>query len=86
VFVPGKPPVDYQGARDVKPIVEFALSQVCCIGSYIDGHIFPFICLQDIFQSLLLYTTKLLGMSYVFSVPFSCAKLQTSYIYFLQTI
>jgi protein disulfide-isomerase A6 len=29
VFVPGKPPVDYQGARDVKPIVEFALSQVC---------------------------------------------------------
>uniref|UniRef100_A0A0E0EUB6 protein disulfide-isomerase n=1 Tax=Oryza meridionalis TaxID=40149 RepID=A0A0E0EUB6_9ORYZ len=28
VFVPGKPPVDYQGARDVKPIVEFALSQV----------------------------------------------------------
>uniref|UniRef100_A0A0D9XED3 protein disulfide-isomerase n=1 Tax=Leersia perrieri TaxID=77586 RepID=A0A0D9XED3_9ORYZ len=28
VFVPGKPPVDYQGARDVKPIVEFALQQV----------------------------------------------------------
>lgn len=28
VFVPGKPPVDYQGARDVKPIVEFALKQV----------------------------------------------------------
>ncbi|KAF0898739.1 hypothetical protein E2562_009345 [Oryza meyeriana var. granulata] len=27
-FVPGKPPVDYQGARDVKPIVEFALQQV----------------------------------------------------------
>jgi protein disulfide-isomerase A6 len=29
VFVPGKPPIDYQGARDVKPIVEFALQQVC---------------------------------------------------------
>ncbi|KAL5677599.1 hypothetical protein ACJX0J_013730, partial [Zea mays] len=28
VFSPGKSPVDYQGARDVKPIVEFALSQV----------------------------------------------------------
>ncbi|KAJ1289905.1 hypothetical protein BS78_02G200700 [Paspalum vaginatum] len=28
VFSPGKPPVDYQGARDVKAIVEFALSQV----------------------------------------------------------
>ncbi|XP_043691074.1 protein disulfide isomerase-like 2-3 [Telopea speciosissima] len=28
VFVPGKPPVDYQGARDVKPIVEFALQQI----------------------------------------------------------
>ncbi|XP_050383395.1 protein disulfide isomerase-like 2-3 [Argentina anserina] len=28
VFVPGKPPVDYQGARDVKPIAEFALSQI----------------------------------------------------------
>ncbi|KAL0301756.1 UNVERIFIED_CONTAM: protein disulfide isomerase-like 2-3 [Sesamum radiatum] len=28
VFAPGKPPVDYQGARDVKPIVEFALQQV----------------------------------------------------------
>ncbi|XP_020091287.1 protein disulfide isomerase-like 2-3 [Ananas comosus] len=28
VFSPGKPPVDYQGARDVKPIVEFALQQV----------------------------------------------------------
>ncbi|KAL5205842.1 hypothetical protein ABZP36_034051 [Zizania latifolia] len=28
VFVPGKAPVDYQGARDVKPIVEFALQQV----------------------------------------------------------
>ncbi|KAL0311270.1 UNVERIFIED_CONTAM: protein disulfide isomerase-like 2-3 [Sesamum angustifolium] len=27
VFAPGKPPVDYQGARDVKPIVEFALQQ-----------------------------------------------------------
>lgn len=29
MFVPGKPPVDYQGARDVKPIAEFALQQVC---------------------------------------------------------
>lgn len=29
VFAPGKPPVDYQGARDVKPIAEFALQQVC---------------------------------------------------------
>ncbi|KAJ7964766.1 protein disulfide-isomerase like 2-2-like [Quillaja saponaria] len=28
VFTPGKPPVDYQGARDVKPIAEFALQQV----------------------------------------------------------
>ncbi|XP_065622061.1 protein disulfide-isomerase like 2-2 [Quercus suber] len=28
VFAPGKPPVDYQGARDVKPIAEFALKQV----------------------------------------------------------
>ncbi|KAL5729796.1 protein disulfide-isomerase [Ranunculus cassubicifolius] len=28
VFVPGKPPVDYQGARDVKPIADFALKQV----------------------------------------------------------
>ncbi|KAG1327075.1 protein disulfide isomerase-like 2-3 [Cocos nucifera] len=28
VFSPGKPPVDYQGARDVKPIVEFALQQI----------------------------------------------------------
>ncbi|CAA7407608.1 unnamed protein product [Spirodela intermedia] len=28
VFSPGKPPVDYQGARDVKPIAEFALKQV----------------------------------------------------------
>ncbi|XP_021890155.1 protein disulfide-isomerase like 2-2-like [Carica papaya] len=28
VFAPGKPPVDYQGARDVKPIAEFALSQI----------------------------------------------------------
>ncbi|KAH7688723.1 protein disulfide-isomerase A6 protein [Dioscorea alata] len=28
VFSPGKPPVDYQGARDVKPIAEFALQQV----------------------------------------------------------
>ncbi|KAJ0600967.1 putative protein disulfide-isomerase [Helianthus annuus] len=28
VFVPGKPPVDYQGAREAKPIAEFALSQV----------------------------------------------------------
>uniref|UniRef100_A0A7N0TUB9 protein disulfide-isomerase n=1 Tax=Kalanchoe fedtschenkoi TaxID=63787 RepID=A0A7N0TUB9_KALFE len=28
VFVPGKPPVDYSGARDVKPIAEFALKQI----------------------------------------------------------
>lgn len=28
VYVPGKPPVDYQGARDVKPIAEFVLKQV----------------------------------------------------------
>ncbi|KAL3849020.1 hypothetical protein ACJIZ3_010902 [Penstemon smallii] len=28
VFVPGKPPVDYEGAREAKPIAEFALKQV----------------------------------------------------------
>ncbi|XP_065876067.1 protein disulfide isomerase-like 2-3 [Euphorbia lathyris] len=28
VFAPGKPPVDYQGARDVKPIAEFAIQQI----------------------------------------------------------
>lgn len=28
VFVPGRPPVDYQGARDAKPIAEFALQQI----------------------------------------------------------
>ncbi|KAJ9176844.1 hypothetical protein P3X46_012116 [Hevea brasiliensis] len=28
VFAPGKPPVDYQGQRDVKPIAEFALQQI----------------------------------------------------------
>ncbi|KAL9347579.1 hypothetical protein Peur_058945 [Populus x canadensis] len=28
VFVPGNPPVDYQGARDVKPIAEYALKQI----------------------------------------------------------
>ncbi|KAM7498364.1 hypothetical protein LguiA_022778 [Lonicera macranthoides] len=28
VFSPGKPPVDYQGARDVKPIAEFAVQQI----------------------------------------------------------
>ncbi|KAL9270957.1 disulfide-isomerase like 2-2-like protein [Drosera capensis] len=28
VFVPGKPPVDYMGAREVKPIAEFALKQI----------------------------------------------------------
>ncbi|MCL7022076.1 hypothetical protein MKW94_007067 [Papaver nudicaule] len=28
LFVPGKPPVDYQGARDVKAITDFALQQV----------------------------------------------------------
>ncbi|KAJ4830352.1 Protein disulfide-isomerase 2-3 [Turnera subulata] len=27
-FVPGKGPVDYQGARDVKPIADFALKQI----------------------------------------------------------
>jgi len=31
VFVPGNPPVDYQGARDVKPIAEYALKQVCSV-------------------------------------------------------
>ena len=31
VFVPGKPPVDYQGAREVKPIAEFAVQQVLII-------------------------------------------------------
>ncbi|KAL0362147.1 UNVERIFIED_CONTAM: protein disulfide isomerase-like 2-3 [Sesamum calycinum] len=28
VFAPGKPPVDYQGARDVKPIADFAYQQI----------------------------------------------------------
>ncbi|XP_009606235.1 protein disulfide isomerase-like 2-3 [Nicotiana tomentosiformis] len=28
VFAPGKPPVDYQGAREAKPIAEFALQQI----------------------------------------------------------
>ncbi|GMY09787.1 protein disulfide isomerase-like 2-3 [Fagus crenata] len=28
VFAPGKPPVDYQGAREAKPIAEFALKQI----------------------------------------------------------
>ena len=28
VFAPGKPPVDYQGAKDIKTITEFALQQV----------------------------------------------------------
>lgn len=28
VFVPGKAPVDYQGARDAKHLAEFALQQV----------------------------------------------------------
>ncbi|KAF8008173.1 hypothetical protein BT93_K1991 [Corymbia citriodora subsp. variegata] len=28
VFVPGQSPIDYQGAREVKPIAEFALKQV----------------------------------------------------------
>ncbi|CAN4103686.1 unnamed protein product [Withania somnifera] len=28
VFTPGKPPVDYQGAREAKPIAEFALQQI----------------------------------------------------------
>lgn len=37
VFAPGKPPADYQGARDVKPIAEFALQQVIlesCVGYF----------------------------------------------------
>lgn len=29
VFVPGKPPIDYQGARDAKSIANFAYKQVC---------------------------------------------------------
>ncbi|XP_047341346.1 protein disulfide-isomerase like 2-2-like [Impatiens glandulifera] len=28
VFVPGKPPIDYQGAREAKPIADFAFKQV----------------------------------------------------------
>ncbi|WCJ37479.1 Protein disulfide-isomerase like 2-2 [Euphorbia peplus] len=28
VFIPGKPPVDYQGAREAKPIAEFAIQQI----------------------------------------------------------
>lgn len=28
VFTPGKPPLDYQGARDTKPIAEFAIQQL----------------------------------------------------------
>ncbi|GAA0154747.1 chaperone [Lithospermum erythrorhizon] len=28
IFVPGKPPMTYQGARDAKPIVEFTLAQI----------------------------------------------------------
>lgn len=35
VFVPGKPPVDYQGQREVKPIAEFALQQVCYSSSLV---------------------------------------------------
>lgn len=35
VFVPGKPPVDYQGQREVKPIAEFALQQVCYSSSVV---------------------------------------------------
>jgi protein disulfide-isomerase A6 len=31
VFSPGKAPVDYQGAREAKPIAEFALKQVFAI-------------------------------------------------------
>lgn len=31
VFVPGKPPIDYQGARDAKAIAQFAIKQVCSI-------------------------------------------------------
>ena len=29
VFVPGKAPIDYQGARDAKSIANFAYKQVC---------------------------------------------------------
>lgn len=29
VFVPGKPPVDYNGERDAKSIATFAYKQVC---------------------------------------------------------
>jgi protein disulfide-isomerase A6 len=36
VFVPGNPPVDYQGARDVKPIAEYALKQVCSVEKYLN--------------------------------------------------
>jgi hypothetical protein len=35
VFLPGKPPVDYQGGRDVKAIANFALSQVSCSKPYL---------------------------------------------------
>lgn len=35
VFAPGKPPVDYQGARELKPIAEFALQQVNIISFYL---------------------------------------------------
>lgn len=31
VFSSGKPPIDYQGARDVKPIAEFAIQQIKAI-------------------------------------------------------
>lgn len=31
VFVPGKPPIDYQGARDANSIAKFTIKQVCRI-------------------------------------------------------
>lgn len=33
VFVPGKPPLDYQGARDANSITKFATKQVCLADS-----------------------------------------------------
>jgi hypothetical protein len=71
VFSPGKPPVDYQGARDVKPIVEFALSQVCCIRCYLDGLYFSSICSLAIFQSLEYILGRRYDLcSYAFAISF----------------
>lgn len=33
VFVPGKPPIDYQGARDANAITKFVTKQVCLADS-----------------------------------------------------